>query len=128
MGLLKSTPVDTWKAYLRFHTLEDAASALSSDFVNAQFKYGSSLSGRTKIKPRWERMYRSTDANLGDALGELYVKKYFTADAKKRMLDLVNNLQAAFEARINKVDWMSDSTKQVSKDKLHAFIKKDWLS
>ena len=122
--LLKSTPVDTWKAYLRFHTLEDAASALSSDFVNAQFKYGSSLSGRTKIKPRWERMYRSTDANLGDALGELYVKKYFTADAKKRMLDLVNNLQAAFEARINKVDWMSDSTKTVSKEKLHAFIKK----
>ena len=122
--LLKSTPVDTWKAYLRFHSLADAASALSSDFVNAQFACGSALSGRKKIKPRWERMYRSTDANLGDPLGELYVEKYFTADAKKRMLDLVNNLQAAFEARINKLDWMSDSTKKVSIDKLHAFIKK----
>ena len=122
--LLKSTPVDTWKAYLRFHSLSDAASALSSDFVNAQFTYGSALSGRKKLKPRWERMYRATDANLGDALGELYVKQYFTADAKKRMLDLVNNLQVAFEARINKLDWMSDSTKKVSKDKLHAFIKK----
>ncbi|MEO5594211.1 MAG: M13 family metallopeptidase [Chitinophagaceae bacterium] len=122
--LLKSTPADTWKAYLRFHSLDDAASALSSDFVNAQFTYGSALSGRKKIKPRWERMYRSTDANLGDALGELYVKKYFTADAKKRMLDLVNNLQIAFEARINKLDWMGDSTKKVSIDKLHAFIKK----
>ena len=122
--LLKTAPVDAWKAYLRFHSLNDAASALSSDFVNAQFTYGSALSGRKKLKPRWERMYRATDANLGDALGELYVKKYFTEDAKKRMLDLVNNLQVAFEARINKLDWMSDSTKKVSKDKLHAFIKK----
>jgi len=122
--LLKSVPIDTWKAYLRFHTVNDAANALSSDFVNANFEYGSSLSGRKKLKPRWDRMYRSTDANLGDALGELYVKKYFTADAKKRMLELVNNLQIAFEARINKVDWMSDSTRKVSIDKLHAFIKK----
>jgi putative endopeptidase len=122
--LLKSVPVDSWKAYLRFHLLDDAANALSSAFVNAQFDYGSTLTGRKKIKPRWERMYRATDANLGDPLGELYVKKYFTADAKKRMLELVNNLQIAFEARINKLDWMSDSTKKVSIDKLHAFIKK----
>ncbi|MEO6314914.1 MAG: M13 family metallopeptidase [Chitinophagaceae bacterium] len=123
-ALLPSTPVETWKAYLRFHTLNDAANALSSDFVDASFDYSSALSGRKKIKPRWERMYRATDANLGDALGQLYVKKYFTADAKKRMLDLVNNLELAFEARINKVDWMSDSTKKVSIEKLHAFIKK----
>ncbi|MEP6747163.1 MAG: M13 family metallopeptidase [Bacteroidota bacterium] len=122
--LLKTIPAATWKAYLRFHTLSDAASALSTDFVNASFAYGSALSGRKKLKPRWERIYASTDANLGDALGELYVKKYFTADAKKRMLELVNNLQAAFEARIKKVDWMSDSTKKVSIEKLHAFIKK----
>ncbi len=122
--LLKTTPIDTWKAYLRFNSVNDAASALSSDFVNAKFEYGKSLSGRTKIKPRWERMYQSTDANLGDALGELYVKKYFTADAKARMLELVNNLQKAFEARIKNLDWMNDSTKKVSIDKLHAFIKK----
>src|SRR5450432_794580 len=122
--LLKSVPIDAWKAYLRFHCMDDAANNLSSDFVNANFDYNSSLSGRKIIKPRWERIYQSTDANLGDALGELYVKKYFTADAKKRMLDLVNNLQLSFEARINKLDWMSDSTKKVSIDKLHAFIKK----
>jgi len=123
-SLLQSTPMDTWKAYLRFHSLDDAASALSSNFVNAKFDYGRSLSGRTKIKPRWERIYQATDDNLGDALGELYVKKYFTADAKARMLVLVNNLQLAFEARIKKLDWMSDSIKKVSVDKLHAFIKK----
>ena len=122
--LLKTAPADTWKSYLRFHVLDDAANNLSSDFVNAKFAYGSALSGRKRIKPRWERMYQSVDANLGDALGELYVKKYFTADAKERMLQLVNNLQIAFEARIKQLDWMSDSTKKVSIDKLHAFIKK----
>lgn len=122
--LLTAVPVDTWKAYLRFHVLDDAANALSSKFVDAKFEYGRALTGRSKIKPRWERMYQATDANLGEALGELYVKKYFTADAKDRMLELVNNLQAAFEARIKKLDWMSDSTKKVSIDKLHAIIKK----
>ena len=69
-------------------------------------------------------MVVNTDNNLGDALGQLYVKKYFTEDAKKRMLDLVNNLQTAFEKRIDNLDWMSDSTKAIAKDKLHAFLKK----
>ncbi|HTL08261.1 MAG TPA: M13 family metallopeptidase [Chitinophagaceae bacterium] len=122
--LLSSVPVDSWKAYLRFHVLDGAANALSSDFVNASFAFSSTLTGRKQLNPRWERMYESTDANLGDPLGELYVKKYFGADAKDRMLELVNNLQTAFEARIKKLDWMSDSTKKVSIDKLHAIIKK----
>ncbi|MEP7278677.1 MAG: M13 family metallopeptidase [Bacteroidota bacterium] len=122
--LLLSKPVDDWKAYLRFHLVNDAANDLSSPFVNAKFEFSKTLTGRKQIKPRWERIYQSTDANLGDLLGELYVKKYFTADAKKRMLDLVNNLQVAFEARINKLDWMSDSTKKIAIDKLHGFIKK----
>jgi putative endopeptidase len=123
--LLQSIPVDAWKTYLRFHVLNDAASILSSDFVNAQFEYaGKALNGQQKIKPRWQRMVRNTDNNLGDALGQLYVKKYFTDDAKKRMKDLVNNLQTAFENRISNLDWMSDSTKQKAKDKLHAFLKK----
>ncbi|KAI9430015.1 Neprilysin [Russula earlei] len=122
--LLKTVPVDTWKTYLRWHTVSGAAGALSSPFVNARFEYTKVITGQQKMKPRWERIYRSTDGNLGEALGQLYVKKYFTEDAKKRMQDLVSNLQAAFDARINKLDWMSDSTKQKSKDKLHAFLKK----
>ena len=122
--LLKTTPIDTWKAYYTFHVADDAANALSSDFVNAHFNYTKMLSGQKALKPRWERIYRATDNNLGDALGELYVKRYFTDDAKKRMLDLVNNLQKAFEIRINRVDWMSDSTKKIAIDKLHGFIKK----
>jgi len=122
--LLKSVSIDVWKPYLKASILKTSASALSSDFVNATFDYSKTLSGQQKLKPRWERIYRSTDANLGDALGQLYVKKYFTEDAKKRMLDLVNNLSVAFEARINKLDWMSDSTKVKAIDKLHGFLKK----
>jgi len=123
--LLKSVPVDIWKAYLKFHLLDDAASALSSDFVNARFEFvGKALNGQQKLKPRWQRIVVNTDNNLGDALGELYVKKYFNEDAKQRMLEMVNNLQTAFAGRIDKLDWMSDSTKAVAKDKLHAFLKK----
>ncbi len=123
--LLKTVPADTWKTYLRFHLTNNAAPVLSSDFVKANFEYsGKALSGQQQMKERWERIYRQTDGNLGEALGQLYVKKYFTEDAKKRMLDLVNNLQKAFEARIMKLDWMSDSTKAKAKEKLYAFIKK----
>ncbi|MEP6684430.1 MAG: M13 family metallopeptidase [Parafilimonas sp.] len=122
--LLQSVPVETWKNYLRFHVLADAAPALSSPFVNTQFEYSKTLSGQQKIRPRWQRMVRNTDGNLGDDLGQLYVKRYFTADAKKRMLDMVNNLQTAFEGRIGKLDWMSDSTKVIAKEKLKTFLKK----
>ncbi|MEO7522938.1 MAG: M13 family metallopeptidase, partial [Ferruginibacter sp.] len=123
--LLATAPIESWKTYLRFHLIDDAAVSLSSDFVEASFDYnGKALSGRTKMKDRWERVYRQVDQNLGDALGQVYVKKYFTEDARKRMLDLVNNLQIAFEKRMNDLDWMSDSTKLKAKEKLHAFIKK----
>jgi putative endopeptidase len=123
--LLKSAPLEAWKTYLRFHVLNNAAPALSNAFVQANFDFtGKALSGRTQMKERWERIYQQTDGNLGEALGQLYVKKYFTEDAKKRMLDLVNNLQKAFEARIMKLDWMSDSTKTKAKEKLYTIIKK----
>ena len=75
-------------------------------------------------KPRWDRIISSVDANLGEGLGQVYANLYFSSEAKARMLELVNNLQIAFEARINKLEWMSDSTKAKARDKLHAFIKK----
>ncbi len=121
---LAITPVDTWKAYYTFHFTNDFASSLSSAFVNARFNYSKSLSGQQQLKPRWERLCGVIDENLGEALGKLYVEKYFTKDAKDRIVALVNNLQKAFEARIRKVDWMSDSTKRIAIEKLHAFIKK----
>lgn len=122
--LLKTAPLDTWKLYMKAHVIRGAASALSSPFVNASFEYSKAISGQKQIKPRWERIYRSSDANLGELLGQLYVKKHFSKDAKERMLDLIDNLEKAFDARIGQVDWMSDTTKKVAKEKLHAIIKK----
>jgi putative endopeptidase len=123
--LLKNIPIGIWKAYYRFHVMDDAAPALSTPFVNARFEYaGKALYGQQQIKPRWERMYATVDNNMGEALGRLYVQKYFSEDAKKRMLELVNNLQISFAKRIDGLDWMTDSTKQKAKDKLQAFLKK----
>jgi len=122
--LLTSVPIDTWKDYLRFHTIDGYGGALTTDFVNTRFDYyGKALSGQQQLKPRWDRMATATDNNLGEALGQIYAKKYFTEDAKKRMLELVNNLQAAFDARLGKLDWMSDETKAKAKEKLQAFLK-----
>lgn len=122
--LLKTVSIGDWKTYLTAHLLQNTASELSSAFVNAEFDYSKALTGAQKLKPRWERIYMTTDASLGEALGQLYVKKYFTEDAKKRMLELVNNLEKSFDNRITHLDWMSDTTKQVAKAKLHAFLKK----
>jgi putative endopeptidase len=122
--LLKSVPVSDWKLYITAQLLQNTADELSSPFVDAAFAYNRELTGAQKLKPRWERIYMATDASLGEALGQLYVKKYFTEDAKKRMLELVNNLEKSFDNRITHLDWMSDSTKQVAKAKLHAFLKK----
>jgi putative endopeptidase len=122
--LLASVPLSTWKAYYRFHVADDYASDLSMAFVNTRFGYLKLLNGQDSLKPRWERIYAVVDQNLGDGLGHLYAKKYFPPEAKQRIVDLVNNLQAALRDRIGKLDWMSDSTKAIAKDKLQAFLKK----
>ncbi|MBS1597268.1 MAG: M13 family metallopeptidase [Bacteroidetes bacterium] len=122
--LLSTVPIDTWKDYLRFHTLDVFGGGLSSDFKDVRFDfYGKALNGQKEMKPLWDRMVAATDFYLGDALGQVYAKKYFTEEAKKRMLELVNNEQAAFDARLDKLDWMSDVTKAKAKEKLHAFLK-----
>jgi putative endopeptidase len=123
--LLKTTNIDDWKAYLHFNTINAEISALSYDFYKAFFDYYyKALSGQKEMKPRWDRTVRYTDSDLGEGLGEIYANLYFSKEAKARMLELVNNLQVAFETRIGQLDWMSDSTKAKAKDKLHAFIKK----
>ena len=75
-------------------------------------------------KPRWTQITYTTDNNLGEGLGEIYVNQYFPGEAKTRMLEMVNNLQTAFEKHINQLTWMSEATKSKARDKLHAFIKK----
>ncbi|MBS1609946.1 MAG: M13 family metallopeptidase [Bacteroidetes bacterium] len=123
-ALLKSVSIADWKIYLKANTIANYAYALSKPFADASFEYSKVLTGQAVKKSRAEEMVSVVDNYLGQALAQLYVKKYFTEDAKKRMLDLVNNMQKAFEERINKLDWMSDSTKAKAKEKLYTFFKK----
>jgi putative endopeptidase len=123
-SLLSAVPVDTWKAYLQWAVIKNAAAYLSSDFVNRQFKFSQVLSGQKEITPRWQRMSSLVDRNLGELLGQLYVEKYFTDAAKQRMLALVKNIQQTFAERIKRLEWMSDSTKQQALVKLNAIVNK----
>ena len=123
-GLLKSIPVNEWKSYLRFHFVDNFAPYLDSRFVNANFEMSKLLTGQKELQPRWKRMTALTDSQLGDALGQLYVEKYFPPEAKQRILELVNNLQEAYKERINQLSWMSDATKQKAVIKLNAIAKK----
>jgi putative endopeptidase len=123
-ALLTSIPIANWKIYLKASTLENYATALSQPLTNAAFEFSKVLSGQAVQKPRSQIMTERVDGLLGEALGQLYVKRYFNEEAKKRVLALVNNLQKSFENRINHLDWMSDSTKQKAKEKLYAITKK----
>ena len=122
--LLRSVTINDWKVYLKAGTLENYAETLSKPFVDASFEFNKVLSGQATQKSRRQIMTESVDSYLGQALGQLYVKRYFNEDAKKRVLILVNNLQKSFENRINQLDWMSDSTKQKAKEKLYTITKK----
>ena len=122
--MLKSVSINDWKIYLKANALSNYANFLSQSFVDASFEYAKILTGQAVKKPRAEEMTQAVDRSLGQALAQLYVKKYFPEDAKKRMAVLVSNLKKAFEARINKLDWMSDSTKAKAKEKLYAFTEK----
>lgn len=124
-GMIQNTPIATWKTYLKWHCIHEFAGFLSSNFDNENFNfYGKTLRGQQEQKPRWKRVLGVVDGAVGHQLGKMYTDRYFTAAAKKRMLTLVNNLQNAFEARINTLDWMSAETKVKAKEKLHTFIKK----
>jgi putative endopeptidase len=122
--MLLSVPVSGWKNYFRFHYINYFAPYLSTPFVNANFDFEKMLTGQKELQPRWKRMANLTNAKLGDALGELYVKKYFPPEAKQRILDLVNNIQQTFKERIDSLKWMSDETKRKAILKLNAIVKK----
>ena len=123
-ALLKSVPINNWKLYLKAFSLSNYANVLSKPFVDAEFEFNKVLSGQAVQKSRGEIMADNVDRSLGMALSQLYVKKYFPEAAKKRALELVNNLQKALSSRIDNLDWMSDSTKQKAKEKLFAITKK----
>jgi putative endopeptidase len=123
--MINKVSIDDWKSYLKWHLISNASPYLSNAFDQEHFNfYGKVMRGQQEQKPRWKRVLQVVDGAVGDQLGKMYTDKYFTAAAKKRMLDLVNNLQVAYENRINNLDWMSAETKVKAKEKLYAFIKK----
>src|SRR5690606_20515520 len=123
-ALLTAVPLSDWKTYLQWNGIKGAAPHLSNDFVQANFAFTSVLSGQKQLTPPWQRMSSTIDRNLGELLGELYVERYFKPEAKKRMIELVDNLEQSFEDRIKNLDWMSDETKTRALEKLNAFAKK----
>jgi len=123
--LLKTKPLALWKDKLTFEALSSSASALSYPFRSARFNfYGKVLSGQKQQQPRWKQMVNKTDQNLGELLGQLYTERFFPAEAKVRMLKLVDNLQKVYQARIERLDWMSAETKKRALEKLNTFVNK----
>jgi len=120
--IVTAYPVQDIRYYLSWEVINSSAPLLSDTLSNAHFAYyGKALSGTEQQKERWKRAIGAIDGALGEAVGQLYVEKYFPPVAKEKMLDLVHNLQTALGERIEKVSWMSDTTKAKALDKLAAF-------
>ena len=123
--LMKNAPLEDIRYYLAAQYLDDAASYLSDDFQQASFDfYGKAMAGQQEMKPRWKRAMSVPNGILSEAVGEMYVAKYFPAKDKERMLGLVKNLQTALGQHIAALDWMSDATKAKAQEKLAAFTVK----
>ena len=120
--LLTEAPVDQWKSYLRWHVLHANANELSEGFVQENFDfYGVKLSGSKEIQPRWKRCVQSVNRSLGEALGQVYVEKYFPPEAKAHAREMVLNLIGALKNDIPVLTWMGPETKKEALEKLQAF-------
>ncbi len=120
--LLAELPVEAHKAYMEWQLIDHTASRLTTELDRANFDfYGKVMSGREEQQPWWKRATSTVSSVLGEAIGQLYVEKYFPAASKERMVTLVRNLQIALGERIDAQEWMSDSTKAFAHDKLDAF-------
>lgn len=123
--LLATTPIEVIKDKLAFYHIDDNASLLSKPFVQARFEFaGKTLNGQQQLSDRWKRVSNNADEYLGELLGQLWVKEYFTPEAKERMQTLVDNLQKAYRNRIEKLDWMSPETKKTALVKLDKIVNK----
>ena len=121
---IATTPLEVLKTRLRFELIKEFSSALPDAYGLAAFKYSQLLSGARERRPRWKRVIRSEEAVMGELLGQLFAKEYFNENAKKRYEDMVEAIRTAYKERIEKLDWMSDSTKQKALKKLAAIKKK----
>jgi len=122
---LNATPIGDWKTYLRWHLIDSAAAALPKKFVDEDFNFkGKVLTGTTEQLPRWKRCVGGTDRALGEALGQEYVKRTFTPEAKERAQTMVKNLVEALRDDLSTLSWMSDATRREATAKLNAFARK----
>jgi putative endopeptidase len=123
--IIQSTPLKTWREYLAFHTISNAAPLLSTPFVDENFAfYGTTLSGTPELKARWKRGVDLVNGSLGEAVGQIYVKKYFPPEAKEKADELVHNLISAMDKRLANLEWMAPETKVKARAKLAAFTPK----
>lgn len=123
--LLKTASLDDIRYYLAAQYIDSAANYLSDDFQNASFEFfGKTMVGQKEMKPRWKRAMSVPNSTLSEAVGEMYVAKYFPEEDKARMLELVKNLQTALGQHIASLDWMSDETKARAQEKLSSFTVK----
>lgn len=123
--ILKTMPVEALRHYLAAQYIDGATSYLSDDFYAASFDlYGRVMSGTQEPKPRWKRAMAVPNGSLGEAVGEIYVAKYFPEKDKARMVEMVKNLQKALSQHIANLDWMSDETKAKAQEKLSTFTVK----
>ncbi|MCP4155208.1 MAG: M13 family metallopeptidase [bacterium] len=118
-SLMKEAPLKDWKTYLRWHLIKSSSDYLSAGIVRRNHSFFEEfLSGSKKIKERWKRVVETTNEYMGELVGQLYAEKYFPPEAKKKMVGLIANLKTALTARIEKLEWMSDSTKKEALAKL----------
>ena len=121
-AILANFDIDAWKAWLKWHIISGAAPYLSDDFTNENFSFfGKTLSGTPELRERWKRAVSMIEGSLGEAVGKVYVQKYFPAEAKARMENLVANLIEAYRVSINELEWMSPDTKVKALEKLGKF-------
>jgi putative endopeptidase len=117
--MVKEESLDTWKTYLKWEIINSSANYLSADLEKADFEfYGTVMRGQKTQQPRWKRVLSSTSGSMGEAIGKLYVEKYFPAEAKERMINLVENLRVSLGDRIDQLDWMTEETKEKAHAKL----------
>jgi putative endopeptidase len=123
--MMTTVSLSDWQTYLRWHLIRATASKLSSPFVNENFHFnGTILGGAKELRPRWKRVLEATDQDLGEALGQLYVAKSFSPEAKARAQKMVANLKAALRDRLAVLDWISEETRKQALRKLDAIMVK----
>lgn len=123
--MLEREPLPDLKAYLEWCLINGLAGALSTPFVRAQFSfYGTTLSGTPKMRPLWQRVLAAVNVSVGESLGQLYVERHFTPEAKRRVERIVDDLAASYEARIKALDWMTPATKARALQKLRSLNRK----